>query len=369
MAQKHASPPRVLPIGALITGITCLGIVTMFMNFFSGLVLLGVAITMFGYGLRVIPAQPFTVGLITVKGIRGKVIKKGVVILAPYWPFLQDVVPVQATTINQDFSVKLFCKATDENTIDGSVPTTGFRVGVEVTTPASLTFRPDITDGTELQKYLNNGGETGVKTILDDILPQLLKQKGTEFTFEELTAARKELMDSLAELLTGAKITQMSDQEKVRFHQEMKSNGRPDGLNLGIIITKINVGSPIPGEEVRKAAESQSREEFERRGEVYEVETEIRQARALKKAYGEAGENKSLHDCILEIRRRKSVREGHGQVIDIPGIESIGEGIGFGIAALIATASGQKNTQPQSPTPRPEEPFQQRRRQHQDGRK
>lgn len=55
--------------------------------------LLGIAIIMFGLGLKNIPAVPPSKGLVTIWGARKEmVIGEGYTILAPYFPFFYDAI-------------------------------------------------------------------------------------------------------------------------------------------------------------------------------------------------------------------------------------------------------------------------------------
>lgn len=355
MANKPVTDAPVINMEWVISLVILIGLALMLWKFFVGFLVIGVAIAMFGYGLKEIPANPPHKGLVTVWGTRTtKVKSEGYRLLAPYFPFFIDTINISVVTINQDFQVKFFCKAVD----DGSQGTDGsFKVGLEVKLSASITFKPS-DRGIELQQYLNNGGEAGVKSILDDIFPQVLRVEGTRRTFEELTASKQDLIDSLTALVTGEDLATLSPAEKKDFYNEMKTNGRKDILGLGIVITKINVGEPELGEEIKKAAESRAKEEFERRGEVYEVETEVRQAQVLRQAYQQAGEQRSLESCIQEIRRRKSIREGHGQVYDVTGLE----GIAGALFSRFATNSQPTPQQPAATQAPADTPKTQRRR-------
>jgi hypothetical protein len=79
----------------------------------------------------------------------------------------------------------------------------------------------------------------------------------------------------------------------------------------------------VPEGKVWHTAESHTAESHEGRAEDYELATEVKQAKKLKDAYDEVGESRSLDDCILEIRRRKAIREGHGNVIDVNGLNNL----------------------------------------------
>lgn len=336
-------------MGNILAAIVLLGIALMLKSFFGGLVLIGVAITLYGYGLKEVPANPPSAGLLTVWGTRTRtVLREGYHLLAPYFPFFLDVIIVNVTTVNQDFVSQFFCRANKEDG-KGTVITNEkgpFKAGIQVSLTSAITWRPDRDC---LDVFLNNKGEAGVKSILDDILPQVLRIEGSRRTFESLTEGRDDLIDAIIMLLVKEDYHGLSPEQKTAFRNEMKDNGKKDILGLGITIFKVNVGEPDPGESSKKDIENLAKEQFQRRGEVYEVATEIAQAQELHKAYMSAGETRTLHDCILEIRRRKSIREGHGQVFEIPGIEALGSVVGPIVASVAAMSkgTGSPNAKPQ----------------------
>lgn len=332
-------------IGNIITGSAILGILlvlksiffgTMFgTGMFIGCIFLGLAITGYGYGLKEIPATPPSAGLLTIWGKRTETaLKEGYHLLAPYYPFFIDAIIINMTTVNQDFVSKFFCKVSEEKaSTDGKEE--AFKAGIQVSLSSAITWRPDAK---RLTDFINNKSEAGVKNILDDILPQVLRIEGTKRTFETLTAGKEDLINAIIALLVNEDYATLEKEQKAAFKNEMKKNGKEDILGLGITIFKVNIGEPEPGEGSKKDIEGLAKEQFQRRSEVYEVETEIEQARKLFLAYQQANENRTLHDCILEIRRRKSMREGHGSILEIPGIEALGPVIGSVVAGVAAVA-------------------------------
>lgn len=336
-----------LGMGNIVSLIALLGIATMLVeSVFIGIALIGLAITLYGYGLKEIPANPPSVGLLTVWGERtNKVVEEGYRLLAPFFPIFLDVILVSMTTVNQDFVSKFFCKVDEENnpTDTSEKKSEDFRAGIQVSLSSAITWRPDKD---RLLVFLDNKGESGVRSILDDILPQVLRVEGTRRTFESLTAGKQDLIDTIIAMLVKEDYLNLDKSQREAFHGEMKNGGKKDILGLGITIFKVNIGEPEPSEESKKDIESLAKEQFQRRSEIYEVSTEIAQAKELFQAYNAAGEVRTFHDCILEIRRRKSIREGHGQILEIPGIESLGPIVGPVIAGLAAATKGTASNTP-----------------------
>jgi len=286
--------------------------------------------------LRYISTDPPNVALVTFLGKRWpweedeipwwvhpfipkKVIKKeGWRFFFPYFPFFYSFISIKVDKVNQKIELEdVRCKLTGS---DKNNPQSGGEVSVKV----DLTWHPDYIheNGERLRFFVNSGREEEVKKILHGMTEEDIRQLGRDHAWEEYTFATDELTKSIYKKLTGQEIQDIS-----KFQQETKNNGVPDIISLGIVITRINVGRIKEQGELQKAASSQAKEIQERRGDLYETGTEIKQAELLLEAYKNAGTPKTLEECILEIRRRKVMREGHGAVYDIPNLEKIGPAI------------------------------------------
>ena len=93
--------------------------------------------------------------------------------------------------------------------------------------------------------------------------------------------------------------------------------GLPDILGLGIVITRLNVGEIIPEGRTVEATEQAS-----------STEILLQTAVMLKKAYEQAGETRTLDECIVEARRVLATQTGGGNFVDVPGLGSIIQGLG-----------------------------------------
>ena len=269
----------------LVLALTAIGVLLTLKGTLGGLILVGIAFAMFGLGLRNIPANPPHKGLVTVWGKRRpSIIGEGYTVLAPYFPFFYDVIPINMEQHNEDFVFEhLRC-----NAVSGR----DFQSGAAVTVKVGVTWSP------------NNDA-------------QALRQYATTKTWEELTRSGVDITHILLQKLTAETAAGAKGQQRLR------QQGYPDVVGLGIVITRLNVGEIVPEGKVWHAAEGHTAESHEGRAEDYELAVEVRQAKKLKDAYDEVGEPRSLEDCILEVRRRKAIREGHGNVIDVTGLGNL----------------------------------------------
>lgn len=298
------------------------------------LIVIGLLVIFTGIGLKIclkkIPAKPPHVGLITIWGKRIKRIKKeGLRFFLPFFPFFYSFIPIKIEKVNEDFPFEnIRCRRRedeeDETTkTKGEIPRSGGEISVKI----GLTWQPDYrhVNGERLISFIDSGSEEGIRSILRDLIEEDVRQMGRERSWEAVSFATDELVARLVKKLTGEIPKQ--GQTTGDLQKQLQSNGFPDIVDLGIIIWRFNVGRVKEEGKLAEVAEAQAKEIQERRAEVYEIDTEIQQAQKLFKAYEEAGSPKTLEECILEIRRRKVIREGHGATYDIPGLDRIGSGL------------------------------------------
>lgn len=270
-------------------------------------ILFGLAVWMLIFGgfmlqaLRNIPAQPPHKGILTVFGERKEVIKNEGWRFFPLYPWWHGFIKVNVTKVNQDLTPE------DIRTPDLA----------ELSIPVSLTWTPDKTVPKNLIEFLNSGGVDGVKEILDDVVAERLRIWAIALTegpqsWEEAIRAQDEAIEVLIEQITGQELPH----DKIKLIRQ--GNGLQSIPSLGIVLNRLNVGQIKPMGELAKAAESKVKEEQERRGETYEVETDLMKAKQLMEAAKERKEKLSLAEAFQIIMEWKTAREGHG--FTIPGI-------------------------------------------------
>lgn len=306
-------------------------------------------------GFKKIPSDPPTVGLVTFWGERtGETKEEGITLLAPYFPFFYDVQLIKVVKINEDIPfTNVRCVVSEDknqnrsannnetgngNTNNNEVKK-GIRSGGSVTVVVSITWVPDEKN---LISYTTSGEEKGVRSILSDKMADVIRQMGRTHTWEEMTFATDVMNANLI-----LEITRLDEDDNVvspnwkttsnKLKEDIKeddlatatkllkkalNNGVADSHDLGIKIRRLNIKQVEPEGELKKDAEDTAREVQQRRAENYELETEIDQAQILYEKYQtiKSTKDKTFEDCILEIRRRKLIKDGKGQIYDISGI-------------------------------------------------
>lgn len=252
--------------------------------------LLGIAIVMFGLGLKNIPAVPPSKGLVTIWGARKEiVISEGYTILAPYFPFFYDAILINVEQKNQDFVVEgLRCNAQGQ-----------FQGSASVKVKVGITWQPD-SRGDRLYNYVGVGNEQGSWNILRDMMAEALRQYVAPKNWQELAQAGPEITQVLLQKLTG------------QNQPSIAAGGFADILGLGIIITRLNVGEIIPEGGTVAATE-----------QATQTEILLNTAVMLKKAYEQAGETRTLDDCMVEARRILTTQTGGGNLVDAPGFAEL----------------------------------------------
>lgn len=288
------------------------------------LALIGILFKVF---FRKILAKPPYVGLITFWGKRiPKYKREGYRFFADFFPFLYGFIPIKIEKVNNDLVFEnIRCKIKEEELPQSERDKNLTRSGGEITVKIGLTWQPDYARGSgqRLISYIDSGSQEGVEAIISDLIEEDIRQMGKEKSWEEFTFALDDLKFSLVKKLTG-------EEPREGLDREMHTNGFPDIVDLGIIIWRFNVGQIKEQGKLAEAAEMQAKEIQEKRAEIYELETEIQQAEMLYNAYKDIDTLKTLEECVLEIRRRKAIREGHGTILDIPGLENLKIGNIFG---------------------------------------
>lgn len=97
--------------------------------------------------------------------------------------------------------------------------------------------------------------------------------------------------------------------------------------DLGITIKHLNLGEIKVQDETAKAAESKAREEQERRGEIFEIETDSMKAQKLIEAVEEA--NKKITD--VDAKQKLSFEEAYRMILDY---KMTKDGHGFAVPGL-----------------------------------
>ena len=292
------------------------------------------------FGFKKIPAVPPNIGLVTCWGERTDLTKReGWRLLAPYFPFLYDVILIDMTKKNKTFVFeKIRCVVSANVKTDASPNGNIVRSGGSIKVVVSITWVPDAEN---LIAYLNSGKERGIEQIISGKLAENIRQMGRTHNWEQMAFATdvmnanllisivgldniKKQMNNSNKWRWGNKLGyQMSNdelKEASNFLHQALTDGVADNGDLGIRIHRLNIKEVVPEGLLRQDAENYARKIQQRRAQDFELETELELARVLEKAYQQTNKPKSIEDCVLEVRRRKAIREGHGKVIDIAGL-------------------------------------------------
>ncbi|MFA5386501.1 MAG: SPFH domain-containing protein [Candidatus Paceibacterota bacterium] len=296
-------------------------------------------------GLKKIPNDPPHIGLLTIFGRRtNKIIREGWCFLFGF-PFISNVILVDMRKKNKDFPIK------DLRTPDN--------VPIEV--PISLTVVPD---GKNLIQYLDNGGENGVFTILEEIL----EEKGRMWTravgegpadYDEAMSAGEEAVEILIKALAGEKIKKinspfptnslfkyfntppkpptkyeensfgtnwekieewheaLSQEEKAQLKEELavrkkivteirQGNGGILLQQLGVKLVRLNIGEIKPTDEFAKDADLAAKEEKQAKGEMVEITNVGNLVKTLKGLIPGISDEEALKTVMAE--RGKATR-------------------------------------------------------------
>ena len=316
--------------------------------------------------LKKIPADPPHLGLVTFRGERTENVKKeGWRFLAPFFPFLYDVILINVERKNQDLPAE-------------TVRTPDL---AQLEIPISMTWTPGSpnpeTNGKFLINYLNNGGEKGVKAILADIVQERVREwafaenEGPK-TFQEAIGAKGDAVAILIKAIAGEDLERIPSlipttvlldyfqgkppnaieknfwgenwekvkeifeeedeitvkeaiEERRKIIQKIKvGNGTQPVEQLGITFNRLNIKDIIikPGTQLEIAAEKKVTEERERDAEKTELD-HIR--KRIEELMGKPYDFTPQEARDIIQTERGKVKKN---INDIQGLEAIGEGIG-----------------------------------------
>lgn len=309
-------------------------------------------------GLRRITANPPHVALVTFLGKRIEKVKQEGWRFFPIHPYLYSFIEIPVQKVDHDLKSQLV-KTPDL---------------ADVEIPISLTWTPDYKNEPGLLiTYLNSGGETGVKNILENIVKERLREwafsdvEGPQ-NWKEAQAAQESAVAILLKAIIGdaldhipssiptsillkyfshpRKPLTLSEKEKwgenfEKMEEILKNENRDEierAVNkrreeiikvrqgnghfqlqqLGIVINRLNIGEIKPQGKIVEATELLSKEHQERKAEVFEVQTDLLKAQELVNQLRTSGKEISLDDAFRIIMEWKTTREGRG--FTIPGV-------------------------------------------------
>lgn len=243
-----------------------IGIVELLFFLLFGVVLLIAAAVFLYICLRRIPYRPPHVGVVIIWGKRVPVIKKeGWHLFAPFFPFMYTVTMVKVEKVNLDFVFSdIRCKAREEKKKKEEVMPFA---GGEVTVYVSLTYFANYKSERapySLISFINSGDHDGVQKIIRDLVEEDMREMAHDYSWEEITFSTGEIKKRMVKKLTGEELTE-------EVEEELNKNGLPDVADLGILITRFNVGRVKEQGELAKAAETFAKEQQERRGAEIEM--------------------------------------------------------------------------------------------------
>lgn len=252
-----------------------------------------------------IPADPIYGGLVTVWGRRTDVIKQeGKPFLAPYWPFLIDVILIKLELFNLD---KEFS--------DLSARTSSAGPGVTVSGRWSVNYIPDLDSGKSARNFLNAGKQKGINDVLSDIIPHALRRAVGDSLWDDITRGKGQVEDEVLDILVGR-----------GFNRATLVNGIPDRHGLGIKIKKFLVDEVKLGGTARQAQDELAVQQIRRQSQKAEIKGVVKQLKLLIDAGVPA--DKAL-DTV-------NIRAGEVEkfIVEIQGLEGGEGGSGLNLMGL-----------------------------------
>lgn len=350
------------------------------------LIAIGVGVAVFLQGLRRIPAEPPQVALATFLGGRIQIVKKEGWRFFFIYPYLFGYIPIEVTKVNM----------TPEKDLDVQRVRTPDLAEIDI--PISVTWTPDKESAKALIEFVNSGKEAGVKTILEGIIKEKLRQwaLSTEegpSNFREAIGAQEEVVAVLLKAIVGDKLSPIEsgnvsttallkyfskpqkqpnmiekgvygdnweeiddylknlepeDRQKLEGQVNDRANairgirqgnGKIGHPSLGIVINRLNIGEIKLFGKVAEAAELKVKEEQEREAE--KVEMEHIQSRV--KIFVDTGFSPEKALEIVQTERGKVVKTISEKQLNIsPETREMIKEVTIGVAGLFVKNTGDK---------------------------
>jgi len=269
-----------------------------------------------GISPRNIPNRPPYVGIVVVLGKRFPIVKREGWHL--FLSILYSVEMICVEKVNLDFTFEdIRCRAGVEGEMNG-IP----RAGGEVSVNISLTYHPDYKSkyaGYRLISFLNSGEHQKVESIIRDLLEEDVRHMARDNTWEEVTFSTEEIKSKLVRKLTGEDLTE-------EVAEELNKNGLPDIADLGVKITRFNVGRVKEQGALAEAAGKFAKEIQERRGDMVELQAVHDMLEKLKKS------GVPVNEALDAIQAERG--KAQKKIVAIRGVDQAATTLGAGLVAI-----------------------------------
>lgn len=283
LVNKHVSARLWILAGGLIA----LGAFFLFvtldksnMNALAGVLFaaLGIGLIRIGYPVNV-PTDPPNIALLTYYGERQPIIlDSGDHLLPSVWPFELGKIDIPIERINYEFEFDATCKSTPDPENPNS------RVGGKVIVKIELTIEPDYhAEGKNHEDlgpqrmfdYLNSGRIPGVKSILEGMIKEAVRDTALRYTWEQFIFLKLPLSAQLVTMVADTRVAKLRDENgKVLSATQLAERGiTPENYDSRNDLERIDdaleyfeeASTGLPSgasEKERKAAQHEVEKEF-----------------------------------------------------------------------------------------------------------
>lgn len=189
------------------------------MNFLPGVLFtaLGLGLIRIGYPVNV-PTDPPNIALLTYYGERQPIIlASGDHLLPSVWPFELGKIDIPIERVNYEFEFDATCKSTPDPENPNS------RVGGKVIVKIELTIEPDYhAEGKDREdlgpqrmfEFLKSGRMPGVKSILEGMIKEAVRDTALGYTWEEFIFLKLPLSAQLVTMVADTRVAKLPRDEK-----------------------------------------------------------------------------------------------------------------------------------------------------------
>jgi hypothetical protein len=231
------------------------------------LILLGATIIFFAISLHYIPADPPHIAVVTFLGQRLRKIKREGYRLFPFYPVICNAVLIEMTKQNQDLSAQIV-RTRDLAELEVSV---------------SLTWTPSEDYAIE---FLNNGGQNGVRNILQDMVRERLREWANSHDWITILGAHDESTTMIIRDVAGLSSYLSKEQQETMIRRLRFGDGVQPIPQIGITLNRLNIGEIKPKGELAHAAERMVTKLEQIKGVKVELDYVVKTANEITKVLG-----------------------------------------------------------------------------------
>lgn len=179
------------------------------------------------------------------------------------------------------------------------------------------------------------GGYEGVKERLRETIEAAIREYAATVTWEKALSDKRTMTKILYRLIVQLEDGDMENDDVKDAVVESDRIARKDAQGLGMIISRLSVTRVNPTGRLEVVIDQIVEEERQQKAETLDQKTRAKLVAVILTEAGKRGEPITYEDALTLVTDWQLVKEGHGDIKRIPGLDRFGQGLGEAIARLL----------------------------------